>query len=212
MLSQSMKARLGRVVKNPFVWAFVVGIASLHLVKEMSLARRSAPPPLLSVGEWRLTDQDAKPFGSQELAGKVYVAHFFFTRCPTICPKLTQDMKALHRQFDKVRGQVHFVSFSVDPSFDTPEMLRAYRAKNEIAANDWSFLTGTPEELQQVVIKQMKLHFGDSEDDLMNISHVAEFVLFDQNGDMRGKFSTDPVGLAALERAAKLLIEKGANA
>lgn len=203
----------------PYVIAFFVGIASLYIVKEVSLARRSAPPPLVTVGPWNLTAHDGKKFGTDELKGKVVIANFFFTRCPTICPKLMNDMREVQKRFVKDAADVHFLSFSVDPEFDTPQILKEYVEKNRLPMSNWTLLTGTHDEIMHVVTNQMKLHMGDKipldkegqEDLLFNISHIQEIVLFDQNGDLRGKFPTDPTGLAQVVRSAKFLIEKGAS-
>jgi protein SCO1/2 len=208
MLSKSIIPYLKKTFKNPFVIAFLIGIASLHLVKEMALARRSAPPPLVMVGPWSLINHEDHKFGSEELKGKVVIANFFFTRCPTICPKLISNMNEVHQRFEKEADDVHFVSFSVDPDFDTPKVLRDYQEKMMIAAPNWTFLTGTTEQMVNVVTNQMKFHMGEK-DELLDISHVAELLLFDQNGDLRGKFPTDTTGLAAIVRSAKFLLEKG---
>jgi protein SCO1/2 len=218
MHSQPLKSKLKKIFTNPFFIAFLVGIASLHIVKEMSLQRRTAPPPLVTVGPWSLTSHDDKSFGSSELKGKIYIANFFFTRCPTICPKLMSDMKEVYKRFDKRADQVHFVSFSVDPEFDTPQVLKEYREKSGISAPNWTLLTGSVEQVGQVAVKQMKLHVGEKEkfgeadiaDGLYEISHVGEILLFDQNGDLRGKFPTDNASLAQLVRSANFLLEKGA--
>jgi protein SCO1/2 len=204
-------------LKNPYFWALLLGIVSLHFVREMSYMSRRAPPPLVYVGEWSLINQLNEPFGSQDLKGKVWIASFFFTRCPTICPKLTQDMIELKKRFKKMNGEVKFLTFSVDPEFDTPPVLQAHLLKNKIIDDNWTFLTGTQAQMMNVVMDQMKLHMGELEEVkqpntpevLFNVAHLAEFALFDQNGDLRGKFPTDPTGLAALERAAKFLVEKG---
>lgn len=206
MLSKSLIPKLKKVFKNPFVLAFLIGIVSLHFAKEMALARRAAPPPLVYVGAWNLKNHLNQDFGSQDLKGKVVIASFFFTRCPSICPKLMGNMNEVHKRFANDEN-VHFVSFSVDPEFDTPEVLRAYREKSNFVADNWTFLTGTSEQMANVVTNQMKLHVGEM-DELLDVSHVAELVLFDQNGDLRGKFSTDTLGLAAIVRSAKFLIEK----
>lgn len=218
MQSKSLKPLLKKVFTNPFVLAFLIGIGSLHIVKEMSLARRAAPPPLVNVGAWSLTSHEGKDFGTTDLKGKVVIANFFFTRCPTICPKLIQDMNEVRKRFEKEGEQVQFVSFSVDPEFDTPEVLRAYRVKSNITANNWTLVTSTTDKMVDVVMNKMKLHVGEKEkiegtdpaDELFNISHVAEFVLFDQNGDLRAKVSTDTLGLASIVRSAKFLLEQGA--
>lgn len=218
MLSKSLKQKIRTVFSNPFVIAFFIGIASLHIVKEMSLARRAAPPPLVIVGPWSLTDHLGQKFGTQELQGKVVIANFFFSRCPSICPKLISDMKEVRKRFEDSKQEVQFLSFSVDPDFDVPFVLQEYRKKNEIEFDNWTFLTGTTEELVDVVMGKMKLHVGekraiDSEnaaEELFDISHIGEIMLFDQNGDLRGRFSTDTVGLASVVRSAKFLLEKGA--
>lgn len=180
-----------------YLIAFVFGIVCLHLVREYSKARLSAPPPWVIVGNWQLVDQDNHPFGSKDLAGKVVIANFFFTRCPTVCPKLTQSMFEVRKRFLNLLDKASFVGISVDGAFDTPAVLAAYQAKNHI---EWPLLTGSQEQINQVVEGQMKFAIG-------NAHHVAELVLLDQQGNVRGKFSTDSTGLASLERAAKFLIE-----
>lgn len=208
------------VLKNPFVWGFLIGMVSLYVLREASDRRRGAPPPLVEVGAWKMQDHTGKAFGSDELKGKVYVASFFFTRCPTICPQLTQSIIEVSKRFKGFEDKVHFVGVSVDPANDTPDVLSAYMKKYGIDGSNWSYLTGTPKNVYDVVVGQMKLHVGDKEPfkgeganakpDSYEINHVGELVLFDQNGDLRGKFGTDSVNLAALERAAKLLVERGA--
>lgn len=211
MLSKSIVPFLRNAIRNPFVIAFLIGIASLHIVKEMALARRSAPPPMVVVGDWKLTSHDGKEFGSNDLKGKVVIANFFFTRCPTICPKLMNDLREVHKRFGNDAKDVHFLSFSVDPEFDQPQVLRDYAKKMGFEAPNWTLLTGSPMQMLDVVTGKMKLHVGERTEDLFDIAHVAEFVLFDQNGDLRGKFSTDPTGLAAIVRSAKFFLEKGAG-
>ncbi len=217
MPSAKIKNLFSQLMRNPYFWALILGIVSLHLVREFSYMRRSAPPPLVIVGPWSLTNQNNEPFGTKELKGKVVIASFFFTRCPTICPKLMQDMIEVQKRFEKLKKKVHFVSISVDPEHDTPPVLVDYIQKKEFNDDNWTFLTGTQAQIYHVVVEQMKLHMGDLEavkkqdtsEVLYNVSHVAEFALFDQNSDLRAKFPTDPTSLASLERAAKFLVEKG---
>jgi len=209
--------RFSRLLRSPFFWAFLLGIFSLHLVRECAMRRRSAPSPMVNVGSWSLVNQKGEPFGTKEIRGKVVIANFFFTHCPTICPKITKDMIEVQKRFTKLKNQVRFISITVDPENDTPEALVNYMKKNGISDEQWTFLTGSKQDIYQVVVEQMKLHMGqkeevknpDADEVLYNISHVAEIALFDQNGDLRGKFPTDPTSLAALERAAKFLVEKG---
>lgn len=189
--------RLFLLLKNPFVIAFFFGILSLHWVKEYSKARRSAPEPWVIVGPWQLTNQNGQPLGSKNLEGKVVIMSYFFSRCPTVCPKLMNGMNEIKKRFDHLRDKSAFVSISVDPDYDIPERLLEYKIKN---GYDWEFLTGTQDEITQVVENQMKFSISSAH-------HLAELALFDQDGNLRGKFSTDPTGLASLEKAAKFLIE-----
>ena len=103
----------------------------------------------------------------------------------------------VRKRFLNLLDKAGFISISIDPEFDSPEVLAHYAAKNNL---DWSFLTGSKSKINQVVEGQMKFAVG-------NAHHVAELALFDQRGDLRGKFSTDPTGLASLEKAAKYLID-----
>ena len=87
------------------------------------------PPPLPVLGEvpaFRLTSQDGRPYGSEELRGKVWVANFIFTSCTSSCPRLTSKMAIVQRRIRNTDESVHLVSFSVDPDNDTPARLAAY--------------------------------------------------------------------------------------
>lgn len=209
--------------KNPYLLGLLVGCALLTVMRPIALSFRSAPPPLIEVGPWQLTNHEGRPFGSADLNGKVYLASFFFTSCPSVCPQLTKAMQELE---ERVRNepQIALVSVTVDPETDTPAVLQAYRAKHGITTDRWNFLTGSREELVRVMVEQMKLHMGDKEPvagispdenaqrQLYDISHIAKLALFDQNGDLRALASTDPHGLARLLDAAELLVEKGPGA
>ncbi|MBL4817737.1 MAG: SCO family protein [Deltaproteobacteria bacterium] len=190
-----------KIFLNPFVVAFLFGILGLHLIRTIGERRFPPPPPLVEVPAWQLIDQNEKPYGTQQLTGKVVIADFFFTRCPTICPQLTRSMKEVQKRFLNHGDKAAFVSISIDPDFDTPSVLREYRSKNE---TNWIYLTGKKEEILEVVEGKMKLAMGSAH-------HVAELVLFDQNGNLRAKFGTDPTSLAALEKAAKYFIEHPVN-
>src|SRR5687768_8177222 len=164
-----------KIFLNPYIVAFLFGILGLHLVREFSAQRFTPPAPLVHVPAWELVNEEQNPFGSKELAGKVVIANFMFTRCPTICPKLTQAMTEVRKRFINQLDKTSFLSISIDPEFDTPEILSQYKKKHQI---DWSFLTGTKEKVYEVIEGKMKLPVSEGH-------HVAELVLFDQAGDLR---------------------------
>ena len=71
------------------------------------------------------TDQNGQPFGTDELEGKVWIADFVFTKCQTVCPPMTLEMADLQKKFEDEGIQAEFVSFTVDPTIDSPEALKS---------------------------------------------------------------------------------------
>ena len=102
------------------------------------------------VREWTYVDQQNRPFGSQDLRGKVYVADFFFTSCPTICPKVKSQMLRLEEAFAD-HPDFALVSFTIDPKRDTPERLLEYATKLGIEDTDrWRFIHGDRFEIYEL--------------------------------------------------------------
>ncbi len=174
--------------------------------------KQQLPPVLLQVGPWSLTDHNEQAFGNKQLEGKVWIANFFFTRCPTICPGLIKKMAQLQQDLADQADAISFVSFSVDPQHDTSQVLQQYRSTKQLDAmpNNWAFVTGDKKQLYELVVQRMKLHVGEKRplqdgSQRFDIGHVAHFVLFDQQGNLRGLFDTTTQGLQQLQQAARLL-------
>ena len=89
---------------------------------------------------FELVNQDGQPFGSAQLAGKIWIADFIFTSCPGPCPIISSRMSELQKPLEKT--DIHLVSFTVDPEKDTPEVLRAYAEKLNAQPGALGFLTG----------------------------------------------------------------------
>lgn len=195
---------------KPWVWivavAVVVGAATFGVLRQ----RRAPELPVLGeLPPFSLTSQDAQPFGAEQLRGRVWVANFIFTRCPTICPAFTRKMAALQEEAKGV-DPLHLVSFSVDPEYDTPEVLRAYMEKYGADPRRWTFLTGDPEAIKATVVGGLKTAMGRDEnapaDDLNAIFHGTHFVLVDDQLRIRGYYrSEDPAAVDALVRDMKAL-------
>src|SRR5437016_1253949 len=93
-----------------------------------------------SVPSFQLTNQNGQPFGSPQLAGKIWIADFIYTMCPGPCPMISTRMSDLQKPLEKT--DVRLVSFSVDPEKDTPDVLRGYGEKLHADPERWDFLTG----------------------------------------------------------------------
>ncbi|MCA9507624.1 MAG: SCO family protein [Myxococcales bacterium] len=205
--------KIKKVLKSPYLWAFIIGIFSLHIVREMAMRRRNAPDPMVLVPTWQLIDQNGQARGQKDSLGKVVIADFFFTSCPTICPKLTEAMKEVYARFEDKNEQVEFLSITVDPETDSPEVLKKFMERSGIDYPNWHCLTGSKKEIYDVVVEKMRVHLGEREylpnaPGVYDIPHMAHLALFDQRGALRGLFKTEPVEMAALVRAANFLLEK----
>lgn len=202
-----------KMLKSPYLWGFIIGILSLHIIKEMALKRRHAPDPIAIVPDWHLIDQHGQVRGQKDMLGKVVIADFFFTSCPSICPKLTEAMKEIYERFHNKTSRIEFISITVDPENDTSEVLKAFMAKNGFDYPNWYCLTGSKQEIYNVVVEKMRVHMGEREyipnaPGVYDIPHMGHIALFDQKGALRGLFKTEAVEMAALVRAANFLLEK----
>ncbi|GHG67163.1 SCO family protein [Comamonas sp. JC664] len=179
-------------------------------------ARAARLPDLGALPAFTLEDQDARAFSEARLLGHVVVADFFFTRCPTVCPLLTERMARLQRQARERGVPVHFVSFSVDPNHDTPERLTAYARDHAIDTRNWALVTGPLDEVETTVLEGFRVMMGRGpdadEDDFLSLFHGEHFVLVDAAGRLRGYYrvTDDPEGMTRLlEDIAALAAVRG---
>jgi protein SCO1/2 len=176
---------------KPIVWviafiavAALIGLAYVSL-KNTRPAMPSAPlEKLARVPEFTLTDQTGNAFGSADLKGKIWVANFIFTRCKGPCPLITTRMAELNGKLKKTHNEVKLASFTVDPEHDTPEVLSKYGTN--LAANpaDWKFLTGSPEAMNEIVVKGLLQPLAKEPDGTP--AHSQRFVIVDGDGWIRG--------------------------
>ncbi len=207
------------VWKNPYVVGFLLGAVTLTVLPFVQRLSLKAPEPIASVGAWQLIDEGGQPFTSAELKGKVWIASFFFARCPSVCPKLMADEAKLLPHFEDLgdddgESPVVLVSITVDPENDTPEVLSAYAARLAAPKGRWKFLTGDRERIKELAVKGFLLGMGDREavsGDVYDIVHSGKLALVDQNGDVRGYWDADEGGRSAIVSAARLLAKHGPN-
>lgn len=205
--------------RNPWVLGFVVGAAALTILPFLQRASLRAPEPITSVGAFTLTDERGQAFSSVDLKGKVWVANFFFARCPSICPAMQAETAKILPQVDDLGDDagetpIVLVSITVDPEHDTPEVLDAYARKLQAPGGRWKFLTGDRAAIEELAVKRFLLGMGDRETvsgDVYDIVHSGKLALVDQNGDVRGYWSADEGGRTALVSAARLLAKHGPN-
>jgi protein SCO1 len=198
-----------RLVSNPFVWTALIGLLfGVPIYRSMTRRLSSSPAVLGGLPAFTLTDQRGQPFGSRELAGKIWVADFIFTSCQAVCPLLSERMAEVGKRARQLGPDFHLVSISVDPERDTPERLAAYAARYHANPLSWSFLTGPEQAIQATVVEGFKVGAGkertpaaDGGPGFWEIFHGEKLVLVDRQLRIRGYFDATPEGVDKLLEA-----------
>ena len=172
-------------------------------IPELSMAN------LNQVSDFQLKNQNGKEIGLSDLKSSVWIANFIFTRCQGMCPLMAGYMANLQKNLSDTN--VQFVSFSVDPEFDSPEVLKSYAEKYKADSAKWSFLTGEKSVVLDLISGSFQLGVESaSEEDLKAgaelVMHSGRFVLVDRLGKIAGYFdSSEPAQMLQLERSARTL-------
>jgi len=160
-------------------------------------------PVLGQVYDFHLTDEQGAAFSLNNLSGDIWVANFFFTTCGDICPIMSKNMAALHRSFALMDGFAQ-VSITVNPEFDSSQVLKGYAKTYKANTGKWHFLTGSRDQIKELAIKSFKL--GSIEEPVF---HSAKFALVDRRGLIRGYYDgVQPGEVSQLFKdISKLLME-----
>lgn len=165
-------------------------LVSVALIWSLTLATSFATgeslPKIKLAPEFTLTNQDGKRLAVKDLRGKVLAITFIYASCTDTCPLLTAKMVGLQNQLGAALGsQVKFVSITVDPERDTPEVLKRYAEVHKANPDGWAFLTGTTAEIRDVAkrygIYYKKMPGGD-------VDHTFLTSLVDQSGTLRVQY------------------------
>jgi protein SCO1/2 len=153
------------------------------------IADKSQLDTLHTLANFEFTNQNNQRITQENLRGKIHVACFFFTICPSLCPKIMGNMKAVQ---DSLKNDKNFLitSYSVMPERDSVSALRKYATENQIIDNKWHLLTGDKKQIYQLARKS---YFADEnmgvqkgENDFL---HTENFILVDKNLHIRGIYN-----------------------
>lgn len=178
-------------VRRKLLWGFLV-VALLAVAAATALQWLRRPEPLPVYGQlpgFSLVNRDGRTVRLVDLSGKAWVADFVFTRCPASCPMMSSRMARLERSLPSDLG-VRMVSITVDPTFDTPEVLERYARKFQ-APERWLFLTGGREAVRSLCVEGFKLGLDMDPGPGVGpepILHSTRFVLVDGEGRIRGYY------------------------
>lgn len=137
------------------------------------------------IADFSFFNQNGKLISQKDYENKIYVADFFFTTCPTICPKMTNNMVWLQNQLKKY-PDVKLLSFSVTPDIDTPEVLKKYALEKGVDDSKWNLVTGDKSAIYYLARKSYLAVKTGKPDELYDMVHTENFILVDKNKRIRG--------------------------
>lgn len=138
-----------------------------------------------AVPEYAFTSHRNAQVTNKTYKDKVYVAEFFFSTCPDICPIMNRNMVKIQNAF-KGNSNVGVASFSIDPSYDTPEVLNEYAENYKITNPNWNLLTGDKSEIMKLANEGFKIYAAENEGG--GFEHSGLFALIDGEGNIRSRF------------------------
>ena len=137
------------------------------------------------IADFAFTNQNGKIISQKDYEGKIYVADFFFTTCPTICPKMTDNMVWLQNEI-KNNEKVKLLSFSVTPDIDSVPVLKKYAEEKGVLDSKWNLLTGDKKDIYYLARKSFLVVKTGSPEEMYDMVHTENFVLVDQKNRIRG--------------------------
>lgn len=140
------------------------------------------------IPEFTFTNQYGQAVGRRQMEGKITIVDFFFTSCPSICPVMSKEMERVNDHF-RADSRVQIFSISIDPTYDTPEILKAYAEEYHAIPGKWQFLSGTKEETFQLARCGFVLPALDGNGVPDDFVHSDKFILIDEQGRIRGYYS-----------------------
>jgi protein SCO1/2 len=138
-----------------------------------------------TISNFKFTNQNGKTITQKEYEGKIYVADFFFTTCPTICPKMTNNMIWLQNQI-KNNPKVLLLSHSVTPEIDSVPVLKKYAIEKGVIDSKWNLITGDKKDIYYIARKSYLAVKTGKPDEIYDMVHTENFVLVDTKRRVRG--------------------------
>jgi protein SCO1/2 len=160
-----------------------------------------------TIPDFSFFNEDSVIVNNKTFEGKVWISEFFFATCPSICPIMNTQLKNVEKALGQYKQDIHYLSFTIDPSHDTPSVLKTYKQKLGINNPNWSFLTGNESFTHQLGIEHFLIFAGREEDALGGYAHSGAFTLIDKKGYVRGVYEVVQPDLSVNKKEFKRLIK-----
>jgi protein SCO1/2 len=137
------------------------------------------------IPNFKFLNQDSLWISQKDMAGKIYVADFFFTTCPTICPTMKTQLLRIYDKFAE-DDRVRILSHTIDPEYDGVRVLKEYAKKLNITSPRWNLVTGKKSDIYRLGEKSYMVTAQEDANEEGGFVHSGAFILVDQNGHVRG--------------------------
>ncbi len=159
---------------------------------KLTVANRTALSYLVINGQkkkvmpFSFINQNGTLVSNKDYKGKVYLVEFFFSTCPTICPRMTKNLVDIQNTFPK-RSDFGIASFTINPDYDTQEVLKDYAENNGVTNPNWNFMTGDKDEIYNLANAGFNLYASEVEGAAGGFEHSGNFALIDKEGYIRSR-------------------------
>jgi len=143
------------------------------------------------VPAFSFTNQNGKTITNKDYEGKVYIVEFFFTTCPTICPRMSKNLVQIQNSFEGIMD-FGVASFTINPEHDTPKILKEYAEKYGMTNPNWNLMTGDIDVIYELANQGFNLYTAKDDEAEGGFEHSGNFALIDKNGFIRSR--TDAYG------------------
>jgi len=155
------------------------GFVSDLMFLEINGEAKKVPP-------FSFVNQDGKTITNKDYEGKVYLVEFFFTTCGSICPRMNRNLVQIQNTFSDFED-FGVASFTINPEYDTQEVLKAYAENYEITNPNWHLMTGNQDAIYELANIGFNIYAGENSEVEYGFEHSGNFALVDKNGFMRSR-------------------------
>ena len=160
-----------------------------------------------TIPAFKFLNQDSVYVTDKNYDNKVYIANFFFTHCPSICPTMNRNLLKVYEQY-KDSDQVYFLSHSIDFKYDQPSVLKEYANKLGVSNDHWNFVTGSKADIYGIA-NQYLVYTAEDKNAPGGYDHQGYLVLIDKQKRIRGAYDgTNDEQVAKLKKELAILLQE----
>ena len=159
------------------------------------------------VSDFKLINQDGDSISNKSFQNSIYIADFFFTTCPTICPIMKSNLLKIHDHFIN-NENIKFLSHTINPEYDNVERLNEYSKNLGVSSKKWHFVTGDINYIHEIAKKSYMVTAMEDSKEPGGFLHSGTFLLVDRERRIRGVYDgTDEAEISKIKNDIEILLE-----